>query len=216
MTLLIFYFLIDSAFSGYPSFSEIFISIYNAFIGLMLLLYYSILEQDINSDTYTEAYDRLPVFYKEFKKMKLFSYKRYLIWTGLGIILSVFINFLINNSLGGTQLVDSDGHPADFKAEAEAGALGLSFAIIMVIIVDIYNFTCFTVFIVIMFLTVIACSVIFIIENFVDIGTVTGALTDNANLRFWAVIIIIGGITFAAKYFYASVEFLFWPSQTQM
>ena len=64
MTLLIFYFLIDSAYSGYPAFSEVFISIYNAFIGIMLLLNYSILEQDINDDTYEQAYASMPIFYK--------------------------------------------------------------------------------------------------------------------------------------------------------
>ena len=58
MTLLIFFFMIDSAFSGQPSFSELFISLYNAFIGMIILVYYSIFEQDINSDMYPPAYKK--------------------------------------------------------------------------------------------------------------------------------------------------------------
>ena len=95
--------------------------------------------------------------------MELFSYKRYGIWTLLGIILSLFINFLINGALSATDAIDSHGRVGDFKAEAEAGAIGLSFAVCLVIIADIYNFTCFTIYVVIILLTVVACWAVFIL-----------------------------------------------------
>ena len=63
---------------------------------MIILVYFSVFEQDINSDTYQPAYKKLPIFYQEFKKMDLFSYKRYLLWTIMGIILSLLINFTIN------------------------------------------------------------------------------------------------------------------------
>ena len=76
MTLLLYFFMIDSAFSAYPGLSEPFIAVYNIVIGLVLVVYYSILEQDINDDHYEPAWKKLPLFYKETKKLDLFSYKR--------------------------------------------------------------------------------------------------------------------------------------------
>ncbi len=64
MTLLLYFFMIDSAFSAFTGLSEPFIAVYNVVIGLVLVVYYAVFEQDINDDQYRPAYDLLPVFYK--------------------------------------------------------------------------------------------------------------------------------------------------------
>ena len=64
MTLLLYFFMIDSAFSALPGLSEPFIAVYNIVIGLALVVYYSIFEQDINDDQYKPAWKHLPLFYK--------------------------------------------------------------------------------------------------------------------------------------------------------
>ena len=64
MSLLLYYFMTDSAFSALAAFSDSFIGIYNILIGLCLVVYYSIFEQDINDDQYPPAYCKLPIYYK--------------------------------------------------------------------------------------------------------------------------------------------------------
>ena len=56
--------MIDSVFSALPGLSQPFIAIYNIVIGLALVVYYSIFEQDINDDQYKPAWKHLPLFYK--------------------------------------------------------------------------------------------------------------------------------------------------------
>ena len=64
LAILSFCFIIDSAFSAMTALSDTFIGVYNIIIGLVLVLYFTIFEQDINDDQYPPAYDKLPVFYK--------------------------------------------------------------------------------------------------------------------------------------------------------
>ena len=83
--------MINSAFSAFPALSQSFIAVYNIIIGLALVVYYSIFEQDINDDQYKPAWKLLPTFYKETKDLDLLSYKRYILWTIFGCIIAVFI-----------------------------------------------------------------------------------------------------------------------------
>ena len=63
-----FCFMADSVFSAFPALSEAFITVYNIVIGLILVVYYSIFEQDINDDQYKPAFASLPIFYREAKQ----------------------------------------------------------------------------------------------------------------------------------------------------
>lgn len=64
MTMLLYFYIIDSAFSAGTGLSEPFITIYNIIIGLVLVVYYAVFEQDINDDLFPQCYDKLPTFYK--------------------------------------------------------------------------------------------------------------------------------------------------------
>ncbi len=50
ITLILFFFLIDSAYSGNMIISQIYYSLYNAFIAISLMVYFGLYEQDINDD----------------------------------------------------------------------------------------------------------------------------------------------------------------------
>lgn len=62
--MLLYFFMIDSAFSAASGLSEPFITIYNVIIGLVLVVYFSVFEQDINDDLHKPAFSKLPIFYK--------------------------------------------------------------------------------------------------------------------------------------------------------
>lgn len=64
MTLVLYFFMIDSAFSALAGLSDSFIGVYNIIIGLCLVVYYSIFQQDINDDMYPPTYEKLPILYK--------------------------------------------------------------------------------------------------------------------------------------------------------
>ena len=80
MTLVLFFFMVESAFSAFPALSQPFITVYNILIGMVLVLYFSIFEQDINEDQYKPAHACLPAFYRESKQQDLFSYSRYFLF----------------------------------------------------------------------------------------------------------------------------------------
>lgn len=64
MTLLLYFFMIDSTFSAATGLSEPFITIYNIVIALVLVVYYTVFEQDINDDLFPPAWAKLPIFYQ--------------------------------------------------------------------------------------------------------------------------------------------------------
>jgi hypothetical protein len=50
ITLILFFYLIDSAYSGNMIISQIYYALYNAFIAVSLMVYFGLYEQDINDD----------------------------------------------------------------------------------------------------------------------------------------------------------------------
>ena len=155
MTLILFFFMTESAFSAFPGLSEPFITVYNIIIGLVLVLYYSIFEQDINDDQYRPAFASLPIFYKEVKKQDLFSYTRYLAWSIFGLVIAIFIYLVTRYSLGSTAIIGPDGTPGDFALFSEALAIEITIIVIVVLITDIKMYTWFSTFLVIGVLTII-------------------------------------------------------------
>ena len=98
--------------------------------------------------------------------MNLFSYKRYILWSILALLLSVLIYFAFVLTVGSTFLINEFGFPADLNTLSSGMALALSAAVIFVILSDVNNYTIFSFWIIIVLLTFIVAIVFFIIENF--------------------------------------------------
>lgn len=155
--------MVDSAFSAMTALSDTFIGVYNIVIGLVLVMYFTIFEQDINDDQYPPAYRKLPIFYKEIKDRNLFSYKRYFAWTVFGVLAAIFIFVSSRFSLGSIESIGETGQPGDYGHQAEQFALCLTFISVMVLIMDIKMYTLFSSLFVILFLTIIGCIVFFLV-----------------------------------------------------
>ena len=114
ITLVIFLYMTDSLFSGNLIYTDIYYSLYNAFIGVSLLVNMGLFHQDINDDLEPEIWEHLPKIYKETKDNQLFSYKQYTIWSLLGVLLSVIIYYTIRFGLLDRTACNSDGLPSDY------------------------------------------------------------------------------------------------------
>lgn len=78
--------------------------------------------------------------------MDLFSYQRYIIWSLLGVLLSLYIHFSFIFILGGTDSISDDGYPADYKTYASGTALVLTFISIFIVKSDLNSITNLTLF----------------------------------------------------------------------
>lgn len=117
-------------------------------IGIFIIGYYAVWTQDINDDIYPDIWYRLPLLYKKAKQIDLFSYKRYLIWTILGIFISVFLDFYINLSIGSIDsIVSLKGYPMGYEQIYLTKSISLIIITMTVVIMDFKSFTFFTIFI---------------------------------------------------------------------
>lgn len=214
MTLILFFFMIDSVFSAQPGLSDPFIAIYNIIIGLSLVVYYSVFEQDINDDQYSPAWAKLPSFYKETKKSDLFSYRRYIIWTVFACIIAIVLFVITRFSMGSTSVMDSEGHTPDFGHQAQALSISLCLSVVYVIISDFKMYTYFLILIVIGLLTVVGTVGFFLIENYIDLGDNYLAIT-NSSFRFWAVVFVNWGIIYAGKLFLDTIHFEMYETRVE-
>jgi phospholipid-translocating ATPase len=64
ITLMLFCYLAYCGWSGANVLSSAYLTVYNSLISVFLTIYYGVLEQDINSDMYSPAYNVMPRFYK--------------------------------------------------------------------------------------------------------------------------------------------------------
>ena len=106
ITFIIFYFLTESAFSGTFNYTEPCYLLYNSFFGIVMIVYFGLYDQDANDDLEPALWKHLPEIYAQIKKKELFSYKRYFTWFGIGILMSLFIYFLLRLSVGADVAVD--------------------------------------------------------------------------------------------------------------
>lgn len=93
---------------------------------------------------YTPAYPIMPYFYKEYKKIQLFSYFRYFLWSMGSIICSVWIYFTTVYGLGLDRPCDSAGRVGDMRSLSSNLSLSSFLAITIVAYLDMYNFTYFS------------------------------------------------------------------------
>lgn len=213
MTLILFYFIIYSAFSGLPGVSESFITGYNSIIALYILMCYSIWDQDINSDTYPQAYALEPSFYSDFKKLDLFSYRRYILWSLLGMLLSFYIHFSYIYVLGGTSSVSENGYPGDYKTYASGTALILTLISIFIVKCDLNSFTGLTLFFLIVG-NVIPVTLYFIFQEYIVTYhfDISDALMDNLCFRYWATIVILSAPPILVKIGWNHFMYSFLPN----
>jgi hypothetical protein len=73
------------------------------------LVYFGLYDQDANDDLEPALWKHLPEIYAQTKQKELFSYKRYFTWFGVGILMSLFIYFILRLSVGADMAVDADG-----------------------------------------------------------------------------------------------------------
>ncbi len=64
ITINIYLYMIDSAFSGNLIFTQLFYLLYNAFIGVSMMVSYGLFDQDINDDLEPFIWKYLPKLYK--------------------------------------------------------------------------------------------------------------------------------------------------------
>ena len=146
MTIMMFLYILRSSYSGFPAFSEFYISMYNMLIGLIIVGYYGVWDQDVNDDIYPDVWHKLPNLYKRMKESDLFSYKRYIVWTVMGISIAVFLDFFVDLTLGSIDAtVSEEGYPVCYEGLYIAKSIILIFVTFSVIIMDIKSFNCCTI-----------------------------------------------------------------------
>ena len=84
---------------------------------------------------YSPASNYLPVMYRDYKKLQLFSYWRFFLWTILAIIYAVFIFFTSLYVLDSTTGTDNNGRIPDQFSLAVNLQLSLYFFVTAVILI---------------------------------------------------------------------------------
>lgn len=214
ITFVLFYFLAYSGWSGANILSSAYLTCYNSVISVFLTIYYGVLEQDINCDMYSPAYTLMPYFYKEYKRIGLFSYKRYILWSIGAIAASAWIYFTTVYGIGFFGPTDAFGRVADERSLSSSLSLTSFLAITIVAYLDMYNFTIFSWF-VFGVLTILIALIYFIIENFLNIGPNYYAWSDNFNLKWWLVILLQFCSVLAVRVAYNTLRFNVWPTLVQ-
>lgn len=95
-----------NSFSGVINFTEFFYVLYNSFFAILQIINSGLLEQDINDDLHPKIYKYLPEIYKETKEKKLFSYKRFAVWSIAAVITAILIQQVVIRSMSPLQAVD--------------------------------------------------------------------------------------------------------------
>lgn len=200
MTALMFMFITRSAYSGFPAFSEFYITMYNLLIGMYLIGYYGIWEQDVNDDLYPDVWDKLPLLYKSDKQRDLFSYKRYFYWTVMGVAIAFVLEYWINIAVGfGESTVDGEGHPITYDNLYLIKSSSIVIITLLVVLMDIKTFTWYTITVAILLFTVGFLALVMLLENLSNFGRGYRALADNDSTKFYLVIVIVSGVTIAVK-----------------
>jgi hypothetical protein len=131
---------------------------------MFLIVYYSVGAQDINDDFYPDIWDRLPYLYNSAKKVDLFSYSRYVLWSLVGACLAISLDIFIDLAFGGEEaLLNSSGLPLDYNTIYSIKAATLSLIVNIIILLDMKSFTAFTMIVSILMGTVIPLVLVFVV-----------------------------------------------------
>jgi phospholipid-translocating ATPase len=199
ITFIIFYFLTESAFSGTFNYTEPCYLLYNSFFGIVMLVYFGLYDQDANDDLEPALWKHLPEIYAQTKKKELFSYRRYFTWFGIGILMSLFIYFILRLSVGADVAVDGDGHVEDLAGFKLLHGLALVLVVTLVNYIDTRTRTYFFEVIIFFVCTALATASFYIAENYLPIMGYFNDYTDNLNLRFWLTIFLVVTVVYMVK-----------------
>jgi phospholipid-translocating ATPase len=144
ITIILFIYLAYCGWSGANILATIYLAAYNSVLSVTMTIYYGVWEQDINSDMYPPVRPMMPLFYKEFKKMGLFSYSRYFLWSMASVVAGTFVFFTTIYGLSSLNSGDNSGRVPDRRAVSSNLSLSTFFIITLWIFFDVYNYTIWT------------------------------------------------------------------------
>lgn len=163
---------------------------------------------------YPPAKPYQPLFYKEFKRMGLFSYCRYAIWALTAVAAGTFVFFTTIYGFSSLNSADAFGRAPDKRGVSAVMAVSTFLFITLIITYDCYNLTIWTWFNLIV-LTLVVSLIFFIIENFTTLSTNTMAYSAQNNLKFWLVTLVNVGGLFAVRVAYNTLRFALFPNLSQ-
>jgi phospholipid-translocating ATPase len=198
ITVIIYLYLFDCAFSGSLIFTQLFYLLYNSFIGVVMLVNYGLFDQDVNDDLEPAIWNHLPRLYSETKRRELFSYWLYFIWSIGAIVLAAFIYYTIKFSLL-EDACSADGQPPDLLTARIANGVALNFVILILNYMDTESHTSFFINFVLILGSILPTAAYFIAENYLNILGVQLVYSDNFNLRFWLTVFLVVGVVYASK-----------------
>lgn len=211
ITITMFCFLAYCGWSGSNILSNIYLAAYNSALSVAMTIYYGSWEQDINCDMYPPARPYQPIFYREYKKMGLFSYFRYFLWSFMAVVISVFVFFTTIYALPSDSPLDGSGRVPDRRTISANLSLSIILIVTLIIYMDCYNFTIWTWF-VFLILTVLLMFLFYIIENFISDGVNYLAFGANFTWKFWFMVFLNSMLVYILRYTYNALRFAVWPS----
>jgi len=162
VTVVIFLYLADSAFSGTLVFTQLFYLLYNCFVGISMLVNSALFDQDVNEDLRPALFPYLPKIYCETKKRELFSYWRYVVWSIAAILVAAIIYYFIRFALLGAWAIDEEGRISDIKTAQISNGIALNLVILVLNYIDTESHTSFFVNFVLIFATLLPTASYFI------------------------------------------------------
>jgi phospholipid-translocating ATPase len=211
ITAILFVYLAYCGWSGANILATLYLTAYNSLLSVSMTLYYGVWEQDINCDMYPPARPMMPIFYREFKKMGLFSYSRYILWSLTGLFSGIFVFFVTIYGLSSLTSGDNSGRVPDRRAIASNLSVSTLLIVTLVIYFDTYNFTIWT-WINLLITGIFVCFLYYIVENFSRLSTNFRAYGDNFKLKYWMVILLNTAFIYGLRVAYTTVRFCCFPN----
>ena len=113
VTIVLFCYLGYAGYSGTSLLPNAYLAAYNSVLTVVLPIFYAVYEQDINIDMYRPVGNYLPIMYRDYKKLQLFSYWRFFLWTAVAIVYGVWLFFTTLYVLDSTTATDNLGRIPD-------------------------------------------------------------------------------------------------------
>lgn len=207
--LLMAYYLMYCGWSGTSIFSAAYLICYNSFVSIFVL-FAGAYDQDINPDTFKPVFQKLPAFYKDYKRRNFFSYKRYLLWTLGAVATSIWVFFVTVYALAEGSL-DSSGRSVDMRSLSSSLSTTSFFLITIFSYIDLRSFTVVTAAI-FAAMVLVGGVAFFILENFANIGQNYLAWSDNFNLKWWMILLLNVSTVAAFRAAWNTLRVSLWPT----
>jgi len=100
----------------------------------------------VNDDLYPDVWEKLPMLYRTDKTRDLFSYRRYFIWTVMGVAIAVMLEFFVNLAMGEADSTGGlNGFPISYDGLYLAKSISVVIITLLVVIMDLKTFTWYTI-----------------------------------------------------------------------